>query len=1159
MKRRIWSVLLTLVMALSLLPTAALANNTTACSGGDNCTHAAAIGNTHYDTLKEAVETAETGEDKTITLLKDLENTGNIVLPAKVTLNGGGKTLSGDSCVTVDAAGGTIQNVVFKNIHNTTQASSDNCKKYGWASKTGTLSAIYSTGLNGTLTVTSCTFDNVDWDAIQVSGFDVETVGGFPRKNKTDASVVITDCIFRTAGKNSTQLRYIHIEAPSDKSNTEMSLTITDNQFYASSNAETSYFNPLGLYRIKTATGSNLTGNYVEEPDKIETGGSDCTVDMIEYFPMRSAAGVNEDDMDIPYVAYVSMGREKLNRHFKTLDELSTYIKDKVETDTSVGSYSIHLEKDITMTTAFDLRGVTKLTFLYLEDHTLTAQNCEALKINRNGSNYMGICGPGSIISKGSEQDCCAIVCEGETNLQFQSNPTVTGGIKNDGTGTVSIASGTFDGELENTSTGAISAIGGSFDRDPRGLIIGQNRKTHSAAQEEGGRWKVEKLTTENAANLGFPVTSMTSVKYFYGSIQARADESDTAYLLDNVTEDFAWTWGVKRPKKNNTLYLENHTYEGSITDMPNGDVGTYCTMINGNRTTNEKKGAAKATLNKLTTKKTLKAVANANVTVKDGTAAGIYVDKVSKITIENGYYSGTIEVKSSGGLAGELNITGGYFAADPSDYIDKKNYYVDASNISGYPYVVRKGSKPDDGAIVIVKDRTTPSISDEVKSLTKKDEAAITKNTKVQGVTEAVASEKNTLVAKSGIDTAAKGVEKIEVDVDVKVELTAADLSAANKTMTYTATPVATVTTTDFNGKVVNKKENVAVPNHMLSGEMTVRLPLPADFDLKQIIHRSSGYADEYILAKSNTQGLKSFELVEGDGVTLAVFTVTHFSTFELSGTVTYVAPVVVPSVSVYPVTIEDSAHGSVTADRKSAVSGGTVTLTVAPDKGWTLEALTVLDKNGQEVDLTIVTVGGKYTFRMPSGGASVTATFMEDNTMLNYFVDVNARDYFYDAVLWAAQKGITTGTDALHFAPNDACTRGQIVTFLWRAAGSPTPKSAAMPFADVKSGSYCYDAVLWAIENGVTIGTSATTFSPDEPCTRAHGVTFLYRLLGQQTTTGTRFTDVPSGSYYENAVDWAVTSAVTKGTSATTFSPNDLCTRAQMVTFLYRAYQGK
>ena len=246
---------------------------------------------------------------------------------------------------------------------------------------------------------------------------------------------------------------------------------------------------------------------------------------------------------------------------------------------------------------------------------------------------------------------------------------------------------------------------------------------------------------------------------------------------------------------------------------------------------------------------------------------------------------------------------------------------------------------------------------------------------------------------------------------------------------------------------------------------------------------------------------------------------------------------------------------HGSVTVSPKNASKGDTVTVTVKPDSGYVLETLTVTDKNGNE--LTLKDKGnGKYTFTMPAGKVEVKATFMEDNSMLNFFYDVPNNAYFYEAVKWAVENGITTGVGNDLFAPEQPCTRAQIVTFLWRAAGSPEPKSAASGMTDVVSGSYYEKAVAWAIENGITTGTTTTTFSPDATCTRAQAVTFLARALKAKAASAAEFSDVPNDSYFADAVAWAAANGVTEGIGGGLFGSDNDCTRGQIVTFLYRAY---
>ena len=255
------------------------------------------------------------------------------------------------------------------------------------------------------------------------------------------------------------------------------------------------------------------------------------------------------------------------------------------------------------------------------------------------------------------------------------------------------------------------------------------------------------------------------------------------------------------------------------------------------------------------------------------------------------------------------------------------------------------------------------------------------------------------------------------------------------------------------------------------------------------------------------------------------------------------------------YSVTTPSASNGSVTVSPKNASKGDRVTVTVKPDSGYTLETLTVIDSKGNEIQLTDKGEG-KYTFTMPAGKVEVKATFMDDNTMLNFFVDVKSGDYYYDAVLWAAKNGITSGTDAVHFSPEQPCTRAQIVTFLWRAAGSPEPKGAASGMSDVVSGSYYEKAVAWAIENGITTGTGDGGFSPDDTCTRAQAVTFLARALNAKAASAAEFSDVPTDSYFADAVAWAAANGVTEGIGGGLFAPDNDCTRGQIVSFLFRAY---
>lgn len=258
------------------------------------------------------------------------------------------------------------------------------------------------------------------------------------------------------------------------------------------------------------------------------------------------------------------------------------------------------------------------------------------------------------------------------------------------------------------------------------------------------------------------------------------------------------------------------------------------------------------------------------------------------------------------------------------------------------------------------------------------------------------------------------------------------------------------------------------------------------------------------------------------------------------------------------YAVGIPDKmVNGSVSVSPKNASQGDRVTVTVKPDEGYELDSLKVFDKNGKELELTDKG-DGRFTFIMPAGKVEVKAAFTEE-VKISPFRDVPTDAYYYEAVKWAQKKGITGGIGDGLFGPNQPCTRAQIVTFLWRAAGSPEPEGTAAGMTDVAAGSYYEKAVAWAIENGITTGTADGRFAPDATCTRAQGMTFLFRASKASADGTPAFGDVAADAYYAEAVKWATDNGITNGTTSSTFSPGSGCTRAQIVTFLWRLYAGK
>lgn len=331
----------------------------------------------------------------------------------------------------------------------------------------------------------------------------------------------------------------------------------------------------------------------------------------------------------------------------------------------------------------------------------------------------------------------------------------------------------------------------------------------------------------------------------------------------------------------------------------------------------------------------------------------------------------------------------------------------------------------------------------------------------------------------------------------------------------------------------------------------------------------RFTGIGDEevtgtlhYTLADGKTEadipamlrGLKA-----GEGLYIPyTFTASGNYSGEKTGTITVTAQErpassVTPVSSSYHVSTPDSAeNGSVSASRKNASKGTVVTVTVQPEAGYVLETLTVTDKNGNVLELTDKG-NGQFTFIMPGSKVEIAATFMEDNSVLNFFYDVPNEAYYFEAVKWAVTQEITDGVGGNLFAPDQPCTRAQIVTFLWRAAGCPEPKRTGS-FADVPAGAFYAKAVAWAVDAGITTGTGEGGFSPDEPCTRAQAVTFLCRAQRAKAEGRAQFSDVPADAYYAEAVAWAAESGVTDGIGGGLFGPEQDCTRGQIVTLLYR-----
>ena len=1040
MKRKFLSILLTLAMALTLLPTAAMAEGDEAPAGegagsapveAPAETKVAQIGSTGYASLAAAVANAENGD--TITLTDNIKVEDTLVVTKTLTLDLAGHTLSNDEDI--------------------------------WSDDNWSLISIRE---NGNLTITgNGTLKAKENDCYPV---DVQDVGAqLTIENGTfigniHAVYVQTGAAYIKGGTYSVQQKY-----PDTSKADEFVLNCYDASRATGvakiivSGGSFVGFNPANCYAEGKGTNFCAEGYTAEQKDTTYTvvEGENAAV---------ANAGANYNTL-----------ADAINAVPKDVDECTiTMLKDVTE------DVTIPKGKTITL----DLNGKTLTN---VKDHTIL----------NNG------------------------------------NLTITGTGKVDN---VSHAKGAL------YNKGTVVVNGGTFDR----------------SKENG------KDSKDSGANSWYTIKNVGSMTIHDGAIVQTAGNNAALGKFSSLVSngyfdanDYNTNKGLDQP----ILTIDGGTFRGGLNTIKNDDRAKL--TINGGTFSNYYQAVVQNHNIAEITGGTFTAASDANaktygiyncgcgaeidlgtLTVSGGTFTGATyaVAEVSSqnaaVNISGGQFAGTKAaiVKSSTSNA-TIAISGGLFSSDPSAYV-AAGHYVDASNNGDYPYTVKEGTKPA-GALIVVKDKTEPTVSGDITGTDKTAINNVIGNANVDGVAEA--AKKADIVAKSGATVAEN--DKVEIEVAVKVEAKAADLAKGQ--LTFEASPVATV---KVNGTV---KGTVPVSNGMLNNNpITVKLPLPTVdgklFTPKQILHKFTGGGYEYFINESvgGMRGAGSFKIEDN----CAVFTIYGFSTFELSGTVTYVVPSSGGGSSSssrrYDVSAPSVKHGDVTVSPKSASKGDTVTITVKPDSGYELDTLTVKDASGSKIKVKDKG-DGKFTFTMPASKVTVSAEFAEIETL--DFADVSTDAYYYEAVKWAAKKGITGGTGDGTFNPNGACTRAHIVTFLWRAAGSPEPKST-VSFADVPADSYYAKAVAWAVENGITLGTGDGTFSPNATCTRAQSVTFLYRALGTAPTTVNGFTDVTADAFYADAVAWAVESGVTNGTSASTFSPNNGCTRAQIVTFLYR-----
>ena len=736
-----------------------------------------------------------------------------------------------------------------------------------------------------------------------------------------------------------------------------------------------------------------------------------------------------------------------------------------------------------------------------------------------------------------------ALELNGKTLTNVSSNT-----IANNGTLTI-----TGEGTVDNVThakaaiynKGTVTLNGGTYDRSNEDGVDADNAGTNTY------------YTILNHGNMTVDSSVTVRNKGHHSSL------FENGYYSHNSKD------GIDNP----TLTITSGTYEGGLNTIKNDDDATL--IINGGTFTNytqaafQNHGTATVTAGSFIANSKY-AIDNCGcdathdlgkLEISGGTFNGtLYIRSAySNVTISDGYFNGSISK-----TGGTLTITGGHFTSDPTTYVkstaEAPRYVVD-SDVTGYSFKVTPNAPQKAPVIVADKTEVTNAITD---NDAKNAVDAIINNANVDGVAEAITdTAKNTVLAKAGVNENDQKNPNIRIIIDVSVAVKALDATTDRESkitsLTFEAVPAATVTTVT-NNVASTPSQPIDIPNSYLNGNITVKLPLPEGFTPKQIKHTSTDGSVEYFLL-TEKRGAKTFTIDENN---CAVFTITKFSTFEVSGKQTYVEPSSggpgssggsISTPTTYAVNVNAATNGAVAADKKTASKGTTVTVTASPSKGYVVDAVKVVDKDGKDVAVT--GKDGKYVFTMPGSAVTVTGTFKAETPapVALPFTDVKSGNWFYDAVKYAYAQGLMTGTSATTFAPNGTMNRAMIVTVLYRLEKSPAVTGASK-FTDVPAGQWYSDAVAWAAANKIVNGYDETTFGPMNAVTREQMAAILFRyeqVKGLENVTLeenlNRFPDQNKISAYAiPALQWAVGQKIINGNADGTLDPTGTATRAQV-----------
>ena len=1097
MKRKLLSVLLTLCLAFSLLPTAALADGVDNCTT-ENCSHVAAIGTTHYSTLQEAVDAATAGQ--TVKLVADVTEDITIQTGKNITLDLGNSKLTNQSGDTITVALGATLTITGNSedeskvgtVDNVTNGKADIVNNGTVILNGGTYLRSKETGVDANTSGGNSYYNILNHGEMTINNDTMVMQRG------KYSSLIVNGYYDYAGGADSRQNYVVGINQAAPK------LTINNGAFLGGVNTIKNddggeliingggFGNEEGCAVMNNNTATIKGGRFIAEGnyvlysrhinDTVNTGKLTVTdgefegnLAQINNAPIAISGGTFTTDP----TAYLAEGymSPKVGDSYKVGletdavaqigDNKYTTLPDAFKAATSGDTIKLLTDVHTDGTDSYDARLMIRVPItLDLNEHTIYSPD----NMGNNEKNFVAL----NVIA--------------DTTLK-----ATTGGID----------TGRNGGYAINVNEGAKLTIDG-------GKYYGGG----TAVQVQKGE-----LTINNGY---FDAEAFDSPVYGYNFI---INCIDSNYKAGTAKVDIKGGYFAHFDPANNKA-------EG---------VGTNFVADGYVSVTSDKFGYDYKVVQKTDTGLIVvkPAVAEPEVNVSDK------ISESDKPAVENAAKS--VAVPTLGAAAGDkvaaMNKT------------DAERLVARAENLTNPILYVQTALKVEPTAYNAENKTLTLDITPQYRIVAstagKADDIQLSGNSKnaqvVQDYQKLTITAPTVVTMKLPTGFVADGVDKLSIKHtkdNGTVEYYTGVVSADGKSVTFTtkgfspftiSAPAASIGETMY--------PTLAEAIAKAANGNTVRLEKDCDESVsvsgKSLTINKNSHEYDFAKVTVDSNSTKT----ENGGILTITYTAPSYSSGSSSD----------PTYSVS--TPSKTEHGSVTVSPKNASKGDRVTVTVKPDSGYVLETLTVTDKNGNE--LTLKDKGnGKYTFTMPAGKVEVKATFMEDNSMLNFFYDVPNNAYFYEAVKWAVENGITTGVGNDLFAPEQPCTRAQIVTFLWRAAGSPEPKGAASGMTDVVSGSYYEKAVAWAIENGITTGTTTTTFSPDVTCTRAQAVTFLARALKAKAASAAEFSDVPTGSYFADAVAWAAANGVTEGIGGGLFGSDNDCTRGQIVTFLYRAY---